>query len=718
MELIELIENYLMGKLNTNDKNAFEERMNSSEQLTEEVALQRTLMEGFELSVVRASTQQAYKRYRISKNGWKFGLGGASIVALIVAGIMYLAPVGDEMAQSQDNAQNIYIPNIEEVGEAYELIPSQNFTIDPSEENVIGSQYGILFGIPENAFVDENGDPVEGNVELELKEAMDPATIMRSGHSTMSGKDLLETGGMFYLGATQNGKPVQLDPEKLIQTLVPTDERDPNMQLWDGEVADDGSIDWVDPKPLENFLLPVNILDLDFYPPGYENKVAELGLDVTDKSFKDSLYYSFAYQIDVEPSAIQEMDEEADPLWLGDTMPSSEVFTENDSTEDGVRRRGIDPIKIKSIWNNDFQNTLLATKEFEERLPLIFATCDNSVLDLYVNNLDKPISVLDAQVVEMGHSEFQRFADRGEGRVAVSEALLPKLRKAYYEKQKTNSTAIIEAQKRYWDDQRDLDIVASKKRQDHYIGSMEQRANILNEEIESNKNHILNELGITMADVNNEHRFANHYWVHITAYVARIQVNSWKNIDLALAMNAVATAQGRDLTIQDDRTGRTAKIRYNDLEVHVTDGKSFDRVFAYLLPSDLNSYQRMDGQKTPFHDRLNERFEYDLIVIGYREAEFFFAKSENVQFHNELTLTLENVSENELERHLSMVKNSSTRSDLFEDVAWYKFDQIDKIRRVKNIEKGKIKDAVRPVVLPCSRDLTVQFISEEEYSFE
>ncbi|TMI71650.1 MAG: hypothetical protein E6H09_12985 [Bacteroidetes bacterium] len=55
-----------------------------------------------------------------------------------------------------------------------------------------------------------------------------------------------------------------------------------------------GTIDWIDPKPLEHDLLPVDIKSLNFYPPDYLDSLAHWGYDIKNKAFTDSLYYSFA----------------------------------------------------------------------------------------------------------------------------------------------------------------------------------------------------------------------------------------------------------------------------------------------------------------------------------------------------------------------------------------------------------------------------------------
>src|SRR5690606_22528506 len=49
---------------------------------------------------------------------------------------------------------------------------------------------------------------------------------------------------------------------------------------------------------------------------------------------------------------------------------------------------GIDPLRIKSIKSEKFNNTFIASKAFEDRLQSIFYTGNNKVLDLYLENLD------------------------------------------------------------------------------------------------------------------------------------------------------------------------------------------------------------------------------------------------------------------------------------------------------------------------------------------
>ena len=151
----------------------------------------------------------------------------------------------------------------------------------------------MILAIAYDAFLDENGNIYDGPVTFEVKEALKPVDILKAGLSTKSGDDHLETGGMFYLNPTAKGTQLSINPEAPIYAEVPTDVVVPGMQLYDSKVLPDGSIDWVDPKPIERYLTPVDINGLNFYPDGYQNKVTELGHDGGNKIFTDSLFYTF-----------------------------------------------------------------------------------------------------------------------------------------------------------------------------------------------------------------------------------------------------------------------------------------------------------------------------------------------------------------------------------------------------------------------------------------
>ena len=98
---------------------------------------------------------------------------------------------------------------------------------------------------------------------------------------------------MFNLEASQNGAPVKLNPNKPLLFDVPTDNKNPNMLVFEAEYTEDGSINWVNPKKMDSYLRTVDIFTLDFYPPKFDNKLNELGYGNASKRVKDSIFNSF-----------------------------------------------------------------------------------------------------------------------------------------------------------------------------------------------------------------------------------------------------------------------------------------------------------------------------------------------------------------------------------------------------------------------------------------
>ena len=75
----------------------------------------------------------------------------------------------------------------------------------------------------------------------------------------------------------------------------------------------------------------------------------------------------------------------------------------------------VDPLSIKSVRTSKFENTFLATKEFEERLKVVHGLSNGQeVLTMYVNNLDKNLWEVDAKVAQLLNGKnktiFEKFA--------------------------------------------------------------------------------------------------------------------------------------------------------------------------------------------------------------------------------------------------------------------------------------------------------------------
>ncbi|MBK7943978.1 MAG: hypothetical protein IPJ85_01125 [Flavobacteriales bacterium] len=288
LHLMELVDRYLDGSMNAEERAVFEARAKSSGDLRELIEDQRALREGVARAHARAAATKAYRSYRFGKPGpW---IGGAVVVAVI--GITAAVLMLKHEAPTNEAQGDAPMESFEELlGEANDALHPLVINVDTRRDTTVLSPGGIVLDIPRGCFTDSLGRPINGPVQVTLKEAL-TAIDITAGLST-DGDTLLETGGMFHIDARKDGRAVRIDPSKPITAMVPAQRNQQGMMLYRGEELPDGRIDWRDPQPLKKSLVPVDITTLNFYPPGYEQQLAELGQDER-KAFRDSLYWSFA----------------------------------------------------------------------------------------------------------------------------------------------------------------------------------------------------------------------------------------------------------------------------------------------------------------------------------------------------------------------------------------------------------------------------------------
>lgn len=91
---------------------------------------------------------------------------------------------------------------------------TQTFTINAGQTEMVTGSQGTKITVYANSF-GNNGVPATGNIDVELVEAYDKATMLMLGMTTM-GRDLFGTpsplvsGGEFFLEVSQNGQPLEL----------------------------------------------------------------------------------------------------------------------------------------------------------------------------------------------------------------------------------------------------------------------------------------------------------------------------------------------------------------------------------------------------------------------------------------------------------------------------------------------------------------------------
>lgn len=101
-------------------------------------------------------------------------------------------------------------------------VPKEKITLSKPAAKVITLESGSSIEIPEGAFVDAAGNPVNTPVDIEFREFHDPASIIASGIpmslTTEEGTvEWMQTAGMFEIQGYSEGEAVFIAPGKSIQ---------------------------------------------------------------------------------------------------------------------------------------------------------------------------------------------------------------------------------------------------------------------------------------------------------------------------------------------------------------------------------------------------------------------------------------------------------------------------------------------------------------------
>ncbi|MCK6641876.1 MAG: peptidyl-prolyl cis-trans isomerase [Bacteroidia bacterium] len=791
---IDTIDAYLDGKLSQEEGLAFEARINAEPALKEMVESQRNLRGGMERLGVKSAANAQFRRISIRNKIYKWGL--ATIAATVIAGSAYLS-YNDHVSSKQEITYEL--PATNELGgtdwaDADRNLPTQLFTIDPDKDTVIETSGGIIFAIPAGAFLDAK-DPMT----IEVREALTSFDVMKAGLSTTSNGALLETGGMFYLNARNGETSLKLNPEKPVCANVPTDEIRPGMQLFDGERQADGSINWVNPKPMEKPLIPVDIFSLNFYPPGYLNRVAELGFDANQEKVTDSIYYSYsgrkneltawhhessnlcgelkagehcndsarvrhilvtysgalgaqdgiirskeearikAYDLKAQIKAGASMESlvqrntddpgsrlgnYGDYGWFTrmswnvpvyvivpafvydigsitvfespygysvmevlDRRVGSDLRNHDLSSIEGINVE-IDPARIAAIRSEEFQNTLIATKEFEERLQVIFSHCEPGALDLYVNNLDKKMYEIDSMVfAKYRIGEFEHFYERRDGGVAVSQSHMKKLQEYYAKKQEAVRTANLKLAESRTKEQRKQDSLYFAGQLEQQSSNSKQWSENFNKEFNINLTEAYRQLGIEKPVPPP----ANAY------YAVDLNRTGWNNVDRYVFES---TANRTTLDYTDPKSGKKAVIKYEELKINIADAAKFSQIKVYLVSDSLPCFMKVNATNGVYSEKLNELMEYSLVVLAESDGQWHYAETPKVT-PGTVNVILKFTDEASLRKILDRKYSGRQEADFQTELNYMKATHKYNVRKQKETRQEEIDRKVMEVIFPC-----------------
>lgn len=749
-EITKIIDQYLQGELSEADRIAFEDRLSASEALQKEVALQQTVYEGARRASVRTQVKQAGKHYHFIKKLQVAAI--AAIVIILAATAIVLTSRSSSVGTESGIPEEITnLMDELETESPIDGLKSEFFIWNGTATTALSNQ-GVLISIPADAFL-LDGKPYTEQAVIQWQETLDGATIVKSGLSTMAGDKLLETQGMFGIQAfTPDGKRLEVNSKNGIYIQVPVDDYKSDMQLFEGTKNAAGIIDWKNPSPLMKIPVPVDMALLDFYPKGYEDTLDHLKLR-KDKKFRDSLYLSMEHLLRSESS----FSTVADTVPLGFEAGKSLFYTKcmtchnmvHDGTGpalSGVRQKwqdggakpasiyqwvqnwekaaardpyalkvarmkptamsrypelteaqinsifdyvdsqtgedGIPPSKVLAFWNPKFNNTILATREFERRMAAIYATCNQKVLELYTRNLSKSMVELDKQAAQMGYANFEFFAYEQVGSVDPGSPHLKNLQSFYakavgaLQREARNNQEALTKKQAQWDQE------VLQSRMNEQSRTLMRKVTLLDEEYNFNMRNVQRQLRKTVG-----------FEIHGTG--------TTYNIDKYVME---ATLDRTSTTLIDPATGKTVKINYQKLAFEVENPEMYQKIYAYIFATGVNSYERMPGENGRFSYSFNQDMQYDVAIVGISDKGYSYFQQRDIRQGKLGKIRLEPTSETKLNAAIEQL--NSTRvwryGSMEDELSWLIKEQQDYKEQKSRQDQAAFRVRIGKIVFPCA----------------
>ncbi len=124
------------------------------------------------------------------------------------------APKPSGSGSTTSNINNFFVNN---------AVAKQIFTIDASQYQTVTGTKGTRVIFYPNSFKDALGNTVSGNVRIELREIYSKADMIKSKAPTISGGNLLISGGEIFMEAFQGTQKLSLTGPNTAFVFMPTD---------------------------------------------------------------------------------------------------------------------------------------------------------------------------------------------------------------------------------------------------------------------------------------------------------------------------------------------------------------------------------------------------------------------------------------------------------------------------------------------------------------
>lgn len=388
----------------------------------------------------------------------------------------------------------------------------------------------------------------------------------------------------------------------------------------------------------------------------------------------------------------------------------------------------IAPSKVLAFWKPAFNNTNLATREFERRMKAIHRTCNAEVLRRYTSQLTKPISEIDRGVVNMGYSDFGLFAKEQVGAVNPDNPHLENI-KAFYEK---GISSLKEQAKndKNWEQQlrNKWDKNLADLRAQHSRSTKKQAEKSKRDETAYNEQRTVQKLGL-----NNKPRISavaaypqfgrtigftarrsggyncDRSVRRIVTYQAAIRpvvnpnIVQTRKIERIEVAKAVKNGTEKRETFKVTANGKSRTIAYNSLSFEVNNAENYSKIIAYVFPHQLESYQLLSGKNGKFSTSLNDDILYDICIVGISDEGYSYFQKQTLKGGELGSVNLKKTTETKLDASILQLnaKRTVKPASIATDLSWIKAEKkyFKEVNRRK--EMAQFREKMATVIYPC-----------------
>jgi hypothetical protein len=344
---------------------------------------------------------------------------------------------------------------------------SDFFQLSGLEEHIIETANGTVLSIPKGAFLDKDGNIIEKEISIEITEINTIEEQISSNISEDYKGKFLQNGATLFINATKDGQQLVLNENSPIYIETSLNREDNDLLIFEGIRNNKGEMQWISPKKPKQYLVPVNLTELDFLPENFalevEKRMPYRNHRTANKKLIDSLYYSFS----------------ARTIITGDIYDTASVVTVyqqgygDHGSDSSNGCTAISPASIKVIKGEQFSKTFIATKAFEQRMQLLHKASEQKALEIYTQNLTFDLSVCDSLVAQLltpnhpMHLQFLAFAHQNLGNIKNLPASVKKLGLYYTKKLKSTRKELTRLRNDYEEALDKKSLHAQKKKKEY-----------------------------------------------------------------------------------------------------------------------------------------------------------------------------------------------------------------------------------------------------------